>query len=69
MSRTHKDTKQRREKIIRSGQSVKVFCGGIVPSKYKRAHRKIRRAKEKDALRVGKIVPLFKGGHDEWNFL
>ncbi len=59
MSRTHKDTRQYREKVIRSGQSVKVFCGGIISSKYKRAHRKIRRVKEKDAFRGGKIVPLF----------
>ncbi len=66
MSRTYKDTKQHREKIT---NPVKLFCGGVIPSKYKRAYRRIRRAKERDAFRVGKIIPLFKGkGSDEWNW-
>ncbi len=65
MSRTHKDTKQYEEGI--RNLVNRFCCVGSVPSNYKRARRKIRRAKEKDALRTDKIVPLFKS-EDEFNW-
>lgn len=40
----------------------------LIPSKFKKLKRKQRRLKEKIALKIGKIIPIFKKS-DRWNWL
>jgi len=57
MSRTKKDTQKYREEIC---EKVNAFpCGGP-PATFKKQQKKIRRAKEKQALREKKEIPVFK---------
>jgi len=73
MSRTQKDKIRALIKIDRwtndKWSSWKYNWGfyGQIPSWWKRLRRRMRRAKEKDALRTGKQIPRFKKS-DDWDW-
>lgn len=65
MSRTYKDTQEYRDFLTEKfgGWLTK----GGVPSWFKVMRVKIRRAKEKQALRINKEIPFFRKD-DEWDW-
>lgn len=64
MSRTYKDTERGKKELARKyGGLYCWFMYGGIPSWWKRMRKRIRRAKEKDALRHGKEPPRFR--HDD----
>jgi hypothetical protein len=68
MSRTYKDTKRGKKALAKKFGGIYCwFQYGGIPSWYKRMRKRIRKAKEKDALRNGEDPPLFKRGDEyEW---
>jgi len=61
MSRTFKDTKQFAEQMANQLNTIPTCIGtGKIPSSWKKMRRKIRRAKEKSALRNNNKIPIFK---------
>ena len=65
MSRTIKDTKQFAEEMSDKLNTIPACIGGIY-SYWKKLRRRSRRAKEKEAVRIGKQTPKFKKT-DEWD--
>jgi len=63
MSRTWKDSKKGKQKL-----SNELYWLGPIPSSFKKMRKKIRRAKEKNALKNKKIIPIFRrcDGYDFW---
>ena len=59
MSRTFKDTKQFAEQKANQLRTIPACIGGI-PSSWKKLQRRIRRSKEKSALRNNNKIPTFK---------
>ena len=57
MSRTYKDTKVYRERMCEKVQAWP--CGGP-PSEFKKTRRRVRRTRERQALRENRDAPLFR---------
>jgi hypothetical protein len=68
MSRTIKDSKPTKQEKIKKYKYTALGCGlGGISSEWKRARRKMRRAKVKSALAKNKEIPIFKKC-DSWDW-
>lgn len=66
MTRTHKDTRKYKEYL-----ADKVNFIGSIPSNFKKLRKRLRKAKEKQALRANKEIPVWKNDdeYDWWQKL
>ncbi len=67
MGKTFKDTDKYKDHIAKQTKCSKCEVGGI-PSDWKRLRKRIRKAKEREALINGFEIPIFKNsdGYDYW---